>query len=104
MGRIVLAAYKPKEGKQEALAQLVKEHYTVLSGEGLVSNRQATLMQAQDGTIVEMFEWLSPEAIDEAHANAKVQALWTRFEEVCDFIPVSDLPESQTLFSEFTPL
>jgi hypothetical protein len=61
-------------------------------------------MQAADGTIVEVFEWRSPEAIEDAHRNPAVQALWAEFEAACDYIPVAAVPEAQQLFSEFESL
>ena len=61
-------------------------------------------MQAADGTVVEVFEWASADAIESAHSNEAVQALWRRYAEVCDYVPIADLPEAARLFSEFTPL
>lgn len=36
-------------------------------------------------TIIEVFEWRSSEAIQAAHANPAVQALWAEFNEACDY-------------------
>ena len=44
------------------------------------------------------------EAIEQAHTNAAVQQMWIEYAEVCDYIPVGDVPEAKNLFSEFTPL
>ena len=51
-----------------------------------------------------MFEWRSAKAIEAAHANPTVQALWEEFGAACDYLPIAALPEAQQLFSEFTPL
>ena len=75
MGRFVIAAFKPKPG-----------------------------MPARDGTVLEVFEWASPEAIEKAHANAAVRALWEEFEAVCDYVPIASLAEAAHPFSEFEPL
>ena len=61
-------------------------------------------MRAADGTIVEVFEWLSAEAIDRAHANPAVQALWAEFVAACEYLPLANLPEAQQMFAEFEPL
>ena len=61
-------------------------------------------MQASDGTIIEVFEWRSHEAIEQAHHNPAVLALWAEFEAVCDYVPIAALPESLHPFSEFQPL
>jgi len=54
-GRIVIVAYRPKAGKENALKQLAREHYNRLKTQDLVSDRAPILMQAKDGTIVEVF-------------------------------------------------
>ena len=72
--------------------------------ENLVTNRPRYAMRATDGTIIEVFEWSSPEAIERAHHTPSVLALWTEFDAVCDYVPLSSLPESLHPFSEFQPL
>jgi quinol monooxygenase YgiN len=104
MGRIVIAGYRPKPGKSEALRALVGSHLSRLRAEGLVTARAAVVMEAEDGTILEVFEWRSKEAIVEAHDNDAVQAMWQEFAAVCDYVPVADVAEAQALFSEFSPL
>lgn len=103
-GRIVVVGYKPKDGKQAELEALVKSHLPTLRAEGLVSNREAISMRSEDGTIIEVFEWASKEAIENAHSNVKVHEMWVSFSKVCDYIPVSQVSEISSIFSEFTPL
>lgn len=62
------------------------------------------MAEAADGTIVEVFEWSSPEAIERAHGSPAVQRLWARYAELCDYVPIGSVPEASQLFSEFTPL
>ena len=61
-------------------------------------------MRAQDGTVVEVFEWVSKEAIESAHTNAAVNDMWEKFAEVCDYLPIAKVPESAGLFSEFAAI
>jgi hypothetical protein len=44
-------------------------------------------MRSADGTIIEIFEWVSQEAIAGAHSNSAVLALWKRFEAVAELHP-----------------
>ncbi|MES2279419.1 MAG: hypothetical protein V4592_25530 [Bacteroidota bacterium] len=104
MGRIVIVAYKPKPGKAAALRKLMDTHVSRLRKEGLVTHRHPTLLETADGTLIEIFEWLSPEAIQQAHRNQEVHKMWGEFAEVCDYVPLSELPETKGLFAEFTPL
>jgi len=104
MGRIVIVAYKPKPGKAEALKALSKTHVPRLRKEGFVTDREVTMMEATDGTIVEVFEWLSDEAIQKAHSNPEVLKMWGEYAEVCDYVPLNTLDESNMMFAGFLPL
>ena len=79
MGRFVVVAYRPKTGKEDALLAAVRKHVEVLRAESLVTDRPAYAMRAADGTILEVFEWRSAEAIAQAHVNPAVHALWGQF-------------------------
>jgi len=104
MGNITIVAYKPKPGKAEALKELTKTHVPRLKKEGLVTDREAILMEAADGTVIEVFEWLSAEAIQNAHKNPAVLQLWGEYAEVCDYVPLNTLSEAADMFAGFTPL
>jgi quinol monooxygenase YgiN len=104
MSRMVIAVFRPKPGKGDALRAVVTKHWRVLHEQGLVTDRPRYAMQSADGTIIEVFEWCSREAIDAAHKNAAVGALWAEFEAACDYIPIAAVPEAQRLFSEFGSL
>jgi quinol monooxygenase YgiN len=101
-GVTVLAVYRPKPGQAGTLDRLVAEHLPVLRAEGLVTDYPATVLKSADGTVVELFEWVSQAAIDQAHGNQAVLALWERFGAACDYLPIADLPEAKQLFSPFT--
>jgi hypothetical protein len=104
MGHIVIVAYKPKPGKAEALKALTKTHVPRLKKEGLVTNREAIIMEAADGTIIEVFEWLSDEAIANAHKNPAVLEMWGEYAEVCDYVPLNTLAEANNMFAGFAPV
>ncbi len=101
VGHFVIVCYRPKAGKEAALLELIREHVPILRTQGLVTDRPAYVMRAKDGAFVEVFEWKSVKATDEAHANHAVQTLWKRFSEVCDYDAVGNLPEAKQLFSGF---
>jgi len=104
MGRIVIVGYKPKPGQQEALRELAREHVAILRSQELVTDRDSITMEAADGTIIEVFEWKSKEAIEAAHTNPVVLKMWERYALACDYIPVAQVPEAAQMFSEFTPI
>ncbi len=51
--------------------------------------------------IVEIFEWKSPEAVEAAHKNAAVLALWNRFSACSTFATLAELPGAATPFPHF---
>ncbi|XLS30090.1 hypothetical protein ACJD0Z_04515 [Flavobacteriaceae bacterium M23B6Z8] len=104
MERIVIVAYKPHKGKNNELKSLAEEHWDTLNTLGLVSERKPILMEAEDGTIIEVFGWKSKMAMEKAHSHPKVLTMWKAYAEVCEYLPVAQIPEAANLFSEFSPI
>lgn len=103
-GICVIVAYRPKPGKEKELLELVRARVPTLRKEGLVTDRASTIMRAGDGTIVEVSEWQSHEAIDAAHKNANVLAMWDKFFALCECVPLKSLAEADTMFAGFEPV
>ena len=103
-GVVVIVAYRPKPGKENELVDLVRSRVPTLRKEGLVSDRVPTIMRARDGTIIEVSEWKSREAIDAAHKNPNVLAMWNQFFALCDCVPLKSLAEAEEMFAGFEPV
>jgi len=103
-GIVVIVAYRPKPGKEEELLELVRNRVPTLRKENLVTERVPTIMRAGDGTIIEVSEWKSPEAIDAAHKNPNVLAMWNKFFALCDCVPLNTLAEASEMFAGFEPI
>ena len=101
---IAVVAYRPKAGKDEQLLELVRSRVPTLRNERLATDRVPMTMRSRDGTIVEVSEWKSREAIDAAHKNPNVWATWEKFFAVCDCVPLNTLPETANIFAGFTPI
>lgn len=104
MGRIAIVAYRPMPGKMGELERLVRRHHQRLAACGLVTERAPIMMRARDGTVVEVFEWASAQAIAAAHDHPLVRQMWAEFEGICAYVPLTELEEAQALFAEFEPL
>ena len=104
MGKFVIVAYRPRPGKEQELLQLTREHLPILRSQGLATDRPSYVMRSTDGTIIEVFEWTSAEAIAMAHENPVWQAMCGRFSEACDYLRLEDLRESKNMFAEFDPV
>src|SRR5258706_11457810 len=104
MGSISVACYKPRPGCEHALLELVRNHLPPLRVEGLVTDRAPIVMRCADGTVVEVFEWVSQDAIAGAHKNPAVLELWKKFEAVCWYETPANIPEFRNMFSNFEPI
>jgi quinol monooxygenase YgiN len=103
-GVVVIVAYRPKSGKENELVDLVRSRVPTLRKEGLVTDRVPTIMRARNGTVIEVSEWKSREAIDAAHKNPNVLAMWNKFFAICDCIPLKTLAEAEEMFAGFEPV
>jgi hypothetical protein len=98
---IVIALYRPtKPGGESGLKELIRQQNTTLRVEKLITDRPAILMQAQDGTLIEIFEWL-PGAADKAHNHPAIKKIWKRMEEIAEFAPLISLQEAEKTFPHF---
>jgi hypothetical protein len=104
MGRIVIACFRPLPGKQGQLRELTRTHVQRLRDLGLATERSGIAMEAENGDVVEVFEWVSAEAIATAHEHPEVRAMWDEYEQCCTYIPVTEVPDAGELFPDHTPL
>ena len=100
-GNMVIAMYRPKEGKDSDLREQIKGHLPALRRLGLATGREALVLLASDGAYLEIFEWASAEAVEAAHTHPEVAELWENMGKDCDFISLSDLSNAGRPFPHF---
>lgn len=100
----MIVAYRPKPGKNAELLDVVRSRVPTLRAEGLVTERAPIIMRAKDGTIIEVSEWKSGAAIEAAHQNKNVLALWNKFFALCDCVPLKTLAEAEEMFAGFAAI
>ncbi len=99
---IVIAIYRAKPGKEDELKALIDGHVPMLREQGLATDRETVLMKSmKDGTFLEVFEWVSADAMREAHTHEVVGKTWGAMGEVADFMTLADLQEATTQFPHF---
>jgi quinol monooxygenase YgiN len=98
---VFMALYRPKPGKENELRDLLKVHIPILREEGLITERELLTLQAEDGTIIEIAEWKSSEAIDKAHHSDKVMSVWNQIGALAELTNLSSLAEAQYPFPNF---
>ena len=63
---------------------------------------RTSILRARDGTLVEIFEWVSQAAIDAAHTqSAKSASCGRAMRACCDYVTLADLPEAREMFPGF---
>jgi extradiol dioxygenase family protein len=101
---IVIAAYKPHAGKDDAFVALLSSHVPTLWRLGLVTNRAPIVSKAADGTYLEVFEWKSELSAGEAHEHPAVARVWEAMGAIADFVRLDQLSESHEEFPHFAPV
>jgi hypothetical protein len=106
MSRTVIGVYSPKEQQSETLLlNQLKAHVPLLRELGLATERPALILQTDyEQAILEIFEWKSPQAIEEAHEHTQVLAMWDEFSQISDYRTLASLQECHDLFAEFETL
>jgi len=101
MGQMVIACFRPKGDMNADLMACMRDHLSILRAQGLATSRPSVVLRAADGTLLEIFEWVSQAAIDAAHDNPAVLALWQRYEACCEYVTLGDLAEAKAMFPGF---
>lgn len=104
MGRISVAAFKAKAGKEPDLLQVIADRLPLLRRLGLATDREPILMRSRDGVIIQVSEWASEQAIDKAHETPEVHELWERFAACSEFVKLESLSEAHDDFATFVPI
>ncbi|EFM08450.1 conserved hypothetical protein [Paenibacillus curdlanolyticus YK9] len=99
-----IALYRPNPGKENELRAIVKEHEPALRQEGLITEHPLTRLEGADGTIIEMFEWKSAEAMHQAHKSPVIWPIWERMMAVAEMANLASLQEANQPFPNFKRL
>ena len=95
------SSYKPKQGQDAALLELVKRHLPTLRELGLATEQSNYVAKSADGRIIEVFEWSSANAVNAAHQHPAISEIWEKMALVADFLPMNSLPEGNEPFASF---
>ena len=99
--QLTFAMYRPKKGKSAQLKKILKDHVPTLHKLELITKKSSHIVESENGTIIEIFEWTSVKAKDIAHKHPAVRAIWGKMMDICTFPPMEDLPEAKHSFPNF---
>jgi hypothetical protein len=104
MARIVIGLYRPFVQTSRALMlDAIRSHHATLRVEQLVTERAPILMEAEDGTFLEVFELADGAGANIAEHKA-VKKIRKRLEELCEIAPLISLQEAETAWPSFKPV
>ena len=104
MGILVICSYRPHAGYEDEAKLLMAGHVPLLRSHGLITDRPVIQGVAQDGALVEIFEWESLEKSRGAAAIPEIGAHWKAKSGAMDFVPLASLPEAGQPFAHFSPI
>ena len=102
--QIVFALYKPHDGKDADLRQILAEHVPTLRRLEMATDRQTVTVKSKNGTYVEIFEWSTPESAGLAHYHPEVAKVWEAMGKVADLAQLDSLEEIKGMFPHFEPV
>ncbi|MCM3629641.1 antibiotic biosynthesis monooxygenase [Paenibacillus glycanilyticus] len=101
---VAIALYRPHPGKEQELYAIVREHGPALKREGLITEHPMLQLEAEDGTVIEIFEWKSEEAKKQAHISPDIWPIWERMMAVAEMTGLATLKEAGQPFPDFKRL
>ena len=101
MGIVAIATYRPKPGKEHDFLRLLQTHIPTLRAQNLICEAPAYTMRSTNGTILEVFEWVSDEAKGKAHESPAVMNCWNQFFPLADIVSLESLEEAKAPFASF---
>ena len=99
---LAFAAYRPHAGKDEELLQLLREDVATLRACGHVTDRRAPVVRTGKGEVLVVLEWSSEHAVDDAHADPDVLAMWERKAQLAEYIAPAELAGAAVPFARWT--
>jgi len=84
----VICLYRVKKGNERKFIRVLEKHWPALRSLGLVTRKRARHFRGaeQDGAplFVEIFEWLSAAASEQAHQHPEIAAIWEPMDALCE--------------------
>jgi len=101
---IVIAMYRPNEGKDAQLQELLRQHSPALRRLELITERPTMLMRSKNGTYLEILEWRSSDSSALAHKHPEVAKIWEAMGPIATFPALASLEEANGRFPHFEPV
>jgi hypothetical protein len=98
---LAFAAYRPKAGRADELLRVLAEDVATLRSRGHVTARSAPVVRTENGELLVVLEWSTTHAVDDAHADPEVLAVWERKARLADYVPPDSLGGADVPFARW---
>jgi hypothetical protein len=99
---LAFAAYRPRAGNDDELLRLLREDVATLRARGHVTDRPAPVARTESGELLVVLEWSSEHAVDDAHLDAEVLAVWERKAQLAEYISPAEIAGAEVPFARWT--
>jgi len=100
--QLALSAYRPRPSKGDELVRLIGEELATLRRRGHVTDRPAPIVRTENGELLVVLEWSTEHAVDDAHADDEVLAVWERKAHLAEYVAPSALAGADVPFAHWT--
>ena len=101
MPRVAIIVLKPQKDKIGELIALLRKSHSTLLKFGIVTAREQILAMSSEGSIIQILEWTSKQAEEEAAVHDEVRELWMEAERLCEFQKPIEVNEFTQMFPSF---
>jgi hypothetical protein len=98
---LAFAAYRRLAGSDDELLEVLREDIATLRARGHVTDRPAPVVRTESGEVLVVLEWSSEHAVDDAHADPEVLAVWERKAPLAEYISPAELAGADVPFARW---
>jgi hypothetical protein len=99
--RMSLSAYRPRIEDRQALEDHLRHEVIEMRARGYITDRPVPICTTEAGEYLVVLEWSSTTAVDDAHADPEIMAIWERKARLFEYIGVSELVRSDVPFASY---
>lgn len=94
MARLLMVAYRPHPHQRDTVLGLLYEQYLLVSGLGLIADRQPWVMESANGEIVYVIAFSDAGQVDRCWENETFQDIDSQLLQLAEMVPVHSLQEA----------
>ena len=99
--RLSLSAYRPRIDDRRSLEEHLRQEVEALRSRGHITHRPVPICRTEAGEYLVVLEWSTTTAVDDAHADAAILAIWERKAQLFEYVGVGELARASVPFAAY---